>query len=86
MLKLNKLLRSASLLIFTARFMVIYVYNISDLSGWSWDYSNAAWPLANIDHNLPLGDPPAESAQTGLGIKSLDKIRFSILEAGSGKL
>ena len=40
----------------------------------------------NIDHNLPLGDPLAESAQTGLGIKSLDKIRFSILEAGSGKL
>ena len=38
----------------------------------------------NIDHNLPLGDPPAESAQTGLGIKSADKIRFSILEAGLG--
>ena len=40
----------------------------------------------NIDHNLPLGDPPAESAQTGLAKKSLDKIRFSNLEAGAGKL
>ena len=30
----------------------------------------------NIDHNLPLDDPPAESAQTSLGIENKDRIVY----------